>query len=55
MSLPTLGTDRLVLREIAESDAEGLHAAFGNADAMRFWNSPPTRTVADTALLIKRR
>jgi RimJ/RimL family protein N-acetyltransferase len=54
MSLPTLGTDRLVLREMAESDADGLHAAFGNADAMRFWNSPPTRTVADTALLIKK-
>jgi|SRR6516164_4275631 len=53
MSLPILTTDRLLLREIAESDAEGLHAAYGDAKAMRFWNFPATGTVAETASRIK--
>ena len=53
MSLPTLETDRLVLREIAESDAEGLHAAYGDPEAMRFWDFPATSTVAETTALIK--
>ena len=53
MSLPILEADRLLLRQIVESDAEGLHAAYGDAEAMRFWNFPATRTVAETAALIK--
>ena len=53
MSLPTLETERLLLRQIVESDAEGLHAAYGDAEAMRFWDFPPTRAVAETAALIK--
>jgi len=53
MSFPTLETERLLLREIVESDAEALHAAYGNPEAMRFWDFPATRTVAETAALIK--
>ena len=52
---PLLNNERRdALRQIVESDAEGLHAAYGDAEAMRFWNFPATRTVAETAALIKR-
>ncbi len=54
MTLPTLETERLLLRQIVESDAEGLHAAFGDAEAMRFWNYPPTQNIAETEERIRR-
>jgi ribosomal-protein-alanine N-acetyltransferase len=53
MSFPTLETGRILLREIVESDADALHAAYGNPEAMRFWDFPATRSVAETAALIK--
>lgn len=53
MSLPSFTTQRLIVRQIEEADAEGLHAAFGNPEAMRFWDSPATETVADSAGRIK--
>ena len=52
MSLPVFETERLILRQIEEGDAEGLHAAYGDPDAMRFWDFPATRSVAETALTI---
>jgi ribosomal-protein-alanine N-acetyltransferase len=30
-----------------------LHAAFGDIETMRFWNSPPRRDVAETAAMIR--
>jgi len=48
MTLPTLETKRLTLRPIEESDAQGLHGAYGNAEAMRFWDAPPAVDVAET-------
>jgi ribosomal-protein-alanine N-acetyltransferase len=53
VTLPILETKRLVLRQIEESDAEGLHGAFGNAEAMRFWDFPICRDVAETATRIQ--
>jgi ribosomal-protein-alanine N-acetyltransferase len=43
----------LLLRAWEEADAEALHAAFGDPETMRFWDSPPRRDVADTASMIR--
>jgi RimJ/RimL family protein N-acetyltransferase len=53
MPLPTFETERLVLRQIEEGDAWGLHQAYGCPEAMRFWDFAATRSVADTAAAIK--
>jgi len=34
MTLPVFETPRLILKSITEHDAEGLHEAYGDADAM---------------------
>jgi [ribosomal protein S5]-alanine N-acetyltransferase len=52
VALPGLQTERLTLRQISEADAEGLHAAYGDPEAMRYWNFPATRDVAETASCI---
>lgn len=51
MTLPTLDTKRLVLQE---ADAEGLHAAFDDSEAMRFRDFPAAREAAETAAHIRR-
>lgn len=51
--VPELHTQRLLLRRLAETDAPGLHAAFGDAEAMRFWDSLPSRDEAETAARIR--
>jgi ribosomal-protein-alanine N-acetyltransferase len=48
-----LETPRLLLRAWEESDAEALHAAFGDPETMRFWDSAPRRDAADTASMIR--
>ena len=53
MTLPVLETPRLTLRPIAAHDAEGLHEAYGDADAMRHWDHPPSRDVSQTAERIR--
>jgi RimJ/RimL family protein N-acetyltransferase len=55
MSLPMLQTARLLLRPLQEDDAEGLHTAYGDADAMRFLGLPPTeaRRLRQRAELIR--
>jgi ribosomal-protein-alanine N-acetyltransferase len=50
---PVFNTARLILRPLAESDAEGLHECYGDAGAMRYWDLPPSRDVAETARRIK--
>jgi ribosomal-protein-alanine N-acetyltransferase len=52
-AVPELETPRLRLRAWVESDAGSLHAAFGDAETMRFWDSPPRRGVAETAEMIR--
>jgi RimJ/RimL family protein N-acetyltransferase len=49
MTLPVFETARLTLRPITTHDAEGLHEAYGNADAMRYWDLLPSRDVSQTA------
>ena len=45
---PTLVTRQLRLRQFEAHDAAGLHACFGDQEAMRFWNSPACKTIAET-------
>ena len=49
MTLPVFGTLRLTLGSITTDDAEGLHEAYGDADAMQHWDHPPSRDVSQTA------
>lgn len=53
LSSLVLDTPRLRLRAWVEADAEALHAAFGDPETMRFWDSPPRRDVAATAAMIR--
>ncbi len=39
--LPTIITDRLLLRSISEDDIEGLFAVFSDPQVMRYWSTPP--------------
>lgn len=50
----TLETSRVFLRPLAETDAEGLHLAYGDAEAMAFWDFGPSRDVLQTAARIGR-
>jgi ribosomal-protein-alanine N-acetyltransferase len=45
---PVLTTRRLSLRRFEGRDKMGLHACFGDPEAMRFWNFPASTTIADT-------
>jgi ribosomal-protein-alanine N-acetyltransferase len=45
---PILVTKRLRLRQVEPRDVEGLHACFGDAQAMRYWNFPPCATEAES-------
>jgi [ribosomal protein S5]-alanine N-acetyltransferase len=47
-AFPTLVTRRLRLRRFEPHDAAGLDACFGDQDAMRFWNFPTCKTMAET-------
>lgn len=53
IAVPVLETPRLRLRHWEEADAGALHAAFGDAETMRFWDSPPRRDVADTTAMVR--
>ena len=53
MTLPVFETPRLTLRPITAHDAEGLHEAYGDADAMRHWDLLPSRDVSHTAERIR--
>ena len=53
MTLTVLQTTRLTLREIEEGDADGLHEAYGDAEAMRFWDIPVSPDVAQTGSRIR--
>lgn len=51
--LPTFETERLIVRQIEEGDAEGLYSAYGDPAAMRFWNFPAQQSVGDSLASIK--
>lgn len=46
--VPAFTTRRLRLRPFEPRDVVGLHTCFGDQDAMRFWNFPPVKTIAET-------
>ena len=47
-TFPTLVTRRLRLRRFEPHDAADLHACFGDKGAMRIWNFPASKTMAET-------
>jgi RimJ/RimL family protein N-acetyltransferase len=51
--LPTLQTARLVLRALAESDAEAMHHFFSDEEAMTWWSDGPHKTLQETADYVK--
>lgn len=53
MTLPAFETPRFILRPIVESDAPGLHEAYGNAEAMQHWDHGVSPDVAATAARIR--
>jgi RimJ/RimL family protein N-acetyltransferase len=53
MTLPAFETPRLTLRSLTAHDAEGLHEAYGDADAMRHWDLLPSRDVSQRAERIR--
>lgn len=50
--LPEFRTARLALRQIAVADTAAMHAVFGDPEAMRHWDSPPSADVERTAALV---
>ena len=46
-------TEHLILRPLLELDAEGLHACYSDPRAMRWFDLPPTRSVAEAGLWIR--
>jgi ribosomal-protein-alanine N-acetyltransferase len=52
--IAVLQTPRLVLRPWTEDDAVALHAVFGDAEAMRFWNTAPSARPEDLLPGIRR-
>jgi ribosomal-protein-alanine N-acetyltransferase len=52
-SFPELTTQRLRLRRFEARDTDGLHACFGDLDAMRYWNFPACKTKAETARWVR--
>lgn len=45
---PDLITPRLRLRRFEPRDVDGLHACFGNIEAMRYWNFPACKSKTET-------
>src|SRR5437870_4573921 len=52
-AFPTLTTRRLHLRHVEPRDTSALHACFGDPEAMRYWDFPISRTVADTTKIVE--
>jgi ribosomal-protein-alanine N-acetyltransferase len=51
---PTLTTNRLLLRQIREEDAEALFAIFSDEEVMQFYGSEPHRSLDDTREWIRK-
>jgi ribosomal-protein-alanine N-acetyltransferase len=51
---PILETPRLRLRLLADSDAAAMHKFYGDSEVMRYWDSLPSRDIAETADHIRR-
>jgi len=42
---PVLQTERLMLREITSADAEDMFRIYADPEVMRYWGSPPMRSI----------
>ena len=51
---PVLTTARLVLRETAAHDVEGIFALESDPVAMRYWSKPPMRDIAEAQAAVER-
>jgi RimJ/RimL family protein N-acetyltransferase len=47
-----LTSERLVLRQIVESDLLALFSIFSNAEVMRYWSSPPMADITDARQML---
>ncbi|ODU22130.1 MAG: GNAT family N-acetyltransferase [Sphingomonas sp. SCN 67-18] len=47
-ALPTLKTERLVLRALRQTDADALHAVFSDPQTVQWWSSGPHSCLAQT-------
>ena len=54
MSEESFTTSRLTLRRFTSGDAPALHAILSDAEAMRFWSTPPHATLAQTEDFVAR-
>ena len=52
-AFPELLTTRLRLRRFEPRDVDGLHACFGDPDAMRYWTFPACNTKTETARWVR--
>lgn len=52
MKFPVLETDRLILREITEEDAEDLFINFSNAEVMKHYGSDPIENIEEARGLV---
>ena len=50
---PILSTARLRLRQFRAEDADAMHACFGDAETMRFWNQPVHTRRIDTERAVR--
>jgi len=51
---PVLVTQRLRLRRFRVDDVDAMHACYGDAGAMRWWNTPPHARKSDTERSVRR-
>lgn len=51
----TIHTERLTLRPLAATDAAALFAVYSHPEAMRYGDTPPHQTVAETQRLIEQK
>ncbi|WP_313237294.1 GNAT family N-acetyltransferase [Sporosarcina ureae] len=49
---PTLETDRLILRELTNEDAEGIFSCFSNEDVTRFYGQETFKSVVEAEKII---
>jgi ribosomal-protein-alanine N-acetyltransferase len=51
---PVLATVRLVLRPFRLDDVDAIHACYGDAEAMRFWDAPANASRVETERAVRR-
>lgn len=52
-ALPTIETERLVLRWLRDEDVPRLFEIFSNPQVMRYWSSPPLQDVSGAEALLR--